>query len=613
MRKWAQLLPEVLQIFREICDTLAHNEPSVELKKFYVLMNARLFILSNTNEEIPGIFSSHLTTSQVLQQLLYSLDRVYVGDPITPVTNYDPSTLQGLENILQAWCDSSSTKAKYARTCLDFGSKTRRDELISYLKEAEDTCRMSSTVDRGDIGADPDICGKTRQMPPLDIWPVAQSVYSALDSSNTGPCNTCNVPHGYGARLCIETYRAQDDTQGYDFDMFLGLDQLWQEARIRQLNKSVVKFMINDVRDDNNKTTMKTSIRVKNLCRQIRDTQKRCMFRLNFELRGNELWKMKSERSKFVGHASEEVVSLSHFISKQPHLLNGKTKRILAVLLGYAVLNLHGTEWLQPTLSSGDILFFKTNGTVPLKPYLQVHIKSKTATHYPIDRNNQVVDEEDDEADPDYELCYHPYPCLVSLALILIELHQGRPIQMIAEENNLLMPDEETDESRFLLAGQIFECCHQNFEDQTGMAIEACLNPNIGGESKDESPHEDTLHTAIYQNIVRRLEDELEQGHSYISVECLDALAQTLDFARFGRPIKPEKTQSSGLSLARRGPKFQASKRNRDKDSQNDRRVLGYSSPASSFSTLSDTRRPRFFDDGIESGDVTTAKYEPGD
>ncbi|CEI60255.1 unnamed protein product [Fusarium venenatum] len=607
MRKWAQLLPEVLQVFREICDTLARTEPSLELNKFYVHMNARLFILSNTNEEIPGIFSSHLSTSQILQQLLYSLDRVYIGDPSTPVTNYDPSTLQGLNNILQAWRDSSSTKAKYASTCLDFGSKARRDEMISYLKEAEDVCRMSSTVDRGDIGADPDICVKTRQMPPLDIWPVAQSVYSALDSSNMGPCNTCNVPHGYGARLCIETYRAQYDTQGYDFDMFLGLDQLWQEARVRQLNNSVVKFIIND---DDNKTTMKTSIRVRSLCRQIKDTQKRCMFRLNFEVRGNELWKTKSERSRFVGHVSEDVVSLSHFINKQPHLLNGKTKRILAVLLGYAVLNLHGTEWLKPTLSSDNILFFKTNGTVPLKPYLQVHINSKTATHSPMDGNNRVVDEDEDQNDPDYELCFHPYPCLVSLALILIELHQGRSIQMIAEENNLLLPDEETDESRFLLAGHIFEFCQQDFEDQTRMAIDACLNPNIGNESEDTSPHEDNLRTAIYQDIVRRLEDELEQGHSYISVDGLDTLAQTLDFARFGRPIKPEKTQSSGLSLARRGAKLQASKRNRDDECQNYRRIPGYSSPASRFPTLSDTRRPSFFDDGRESGDITTVKKE---
>ncbi|KAM0555886.1 hypothetical protein ACHAPJ_006288 [Fusarium lateritium] len=617
MKKWVQLLPQVLQTFREICDTLAPNEPSPELKKFYLHMSARMFILSNINDEIPGTFSSHLAETRVFEQLIHLLDQVLIEYSDATATADNLSTLLGLDTVLREWCGSPSEKLYFAQNRLDFGSKKRQDELINCLKEAEDICRSSSKTDRVDVSAEQDLCRKMRQMPPLDIWPLAQSVYSALDLSNAGPCDICKIPHGYGARLCIETYRAQHHVQECDFDMFLGLDQLWHEARIRPIHKSIVKFMVNDVEDSENKTTpgsrsakRKQEARVKSLCRQIKDAQKRWMFRLNFEVRGNELWKIPSERSKFVIDASEDVVSLSHFIARQPHVLNGKTKRILAVLLGYAVLHLHGTEWLQPTLCSDDILFFKTSGAVPLKPYLQVRIKSKTTMHCPMNSDDKVDDEEDEEVDPDDELFYHPYPCLVSLALILIELHQARPIQTIAEENNLTMSEDMTNEDRFLMAGQIFASCQQDFEDQTRMAINACLDPGIGGDIDDDQPDQDTLRTTIYQGIVRRLEDELEQGHSYISIEGLDTLAQTLDFARFGRPIKPEKPQSSMQAPADVELRLSASKRDRNDGAGGPRRRLDFPSSTSSFSAVSDHSRLSFFDDQKGSEDITAAKKE---
>jgi hypothetical protein len=38
------------------------------------------------------------------------------------------------------------------------------------------------------------------------------------------------------------------------------------------------------------------------------------------------------------------------------------------------------------------------------------------------------TDREGDDMDPDDEPFYYPYPCLISLALVLIELHQAKPI-----------------------------------------------------------------------------------------------------------------------------------------------------------------------------------------
>ncbi|KAM0317313.1 hypothetical protein ACHAPQ_011050 [Fusarium lateritium] len=608
--EWISLLPQVLQTFREICDNLARDELSPELRRFYFHTNARIFILSDIHDGSPDIFSAHLTNSRVLQRLLHLLDRVGTGLVVSKRGVSD--SLPGLAATLQLWGSEldhvTNERLSAARKHLDFGSKQRQDELIDCFREAEDACRMGSKVDKSEGGTEQDLCQKMRQMPPLDIWPLAQSIYSALESSNSGPCDMCKVPHGYGARLCIETYRAQHDVDACDFDMFLGLDRLWHEARIRPINKTVVKFVINDREPTSQNVSQIKKARVKNLCRQIKESRKRWMFRLNFEVRDNELWKTPSERSKFVADASEDVVTLSHFIAKQPHVLNGKTKRILAVLLGYAVLHLHGTEWMQPTLCSDDILFFKTSGAVPLKPYLQVRIKSKTAGHCPMDCG-EGSDGEEDDMDPDDELFYHPYPCLVSLALILIELHQARPIQDIAKENNLTTSPEMTNEDRYLMAGQIFASCQQDFEDQTRTAIDACLDQAIGTDSDNGYTDDDSLRTAIYQNIVRRLEDELEQGHSNISIDDLDILAQTLDFARYGRPIKSEKPKTSLLVPTGRGSRLADKRRSRDEGTGEAQRRLHCPSPGSIGSVTSDLSRLCFFDDQSGSETITTTRY----
>ncbi|KAM0290547.1 hypothetical protein ACHAO9_004905 [Fusarium lateritium] len=218
------------------------------------------------------------------------------------------------------------------------------------------------------------------------------------------------------------------------------------------------------------------------------------------------------------------------------------------------------------------------------------------------------TDVEEDDMDPDDELFYHPYPCLVSLALILIELHQARPIQDIARENNLTISPEMTNEDRYLMAGQIFASCQQDFEDQTRTAIDACLDQAIGTDSDNGYTDDDSLRTAIYQNIVRRLEDELEQGHSNISIDDLDILAQTLDFARYGRPIKSEKPKTSLLVPTGRGSRLADKRRSRDEGTGEAQRRLHCPSPGSIGSVTSDLSRLCFFDDQSGSETITTTR-----
>ena len=639
MEDAVRLLPPTLQSFQEACDLLAREEATSALRNFYLHVRVCSFILLHLYEESPEKFVASLASNPVPGRLLGSLDQVVDRHEIQPFiglavpdadTNQDNqfSSLPGLRVLQRFWGQESThpeaRKLSFARKCLDFGSRQRQDALITHLKQAEEACREYSRVDPSDLALEHDLRTRQKRLPPLDIWPLAQSVYSALDSSKTDWCGRCNVPHLYNARLCIETYRDRNDVKECDFDMFLGLDQLWHEARVRSITKCAVRFGIDDDDSGDNKRHKEikqqirrrgglkggngSGIKVKSLCRIFEDSQTRWMFRLNFEVRDNELWKIASAQSSFNVDTSEEAISLAQFIAERPHVLNGKTKRILAVLLGYAVVHLYGTGWSQPSWGSENILFFKTGGAIPLKPYLELQPRPEGSDLH------QASDtaREEDEDDPDDDLFYHPYPCLVSLALMLMELHQARPIESIAREHRLTMSPNMSNEDRFLVAGQIFASCKQDFEDQTRMAIDSCLDVTIGGETEDGEPDENTLRNAIYENIVRRLEDELEQGYSDIYVDGLDSLAQTLDMARFGRRIKPEASEEPTHPKVVEPRRDTSRKRLADDESSSERRLVHDRALASSSREArgkgASAPRPRFFDGNGRTEGLSTTK-----
>ena len=70
---------------------------------------------------------------------------------------------------------------------------------------------------------------------------------------------------------------------------------------------------------------------------------------LGFMVERGLLWKLRSETSRSRIDKSQEPISLEYFIKERSDALTEKTKRVLAVLLSYAVFHLYGTPWLQPT------------------------------------------------------------------------------------------------------------------------------------------------------------------------------------------------------------------------------------------------------------------------
>ena len=112
-------------------------------------------------------------------------------------------------------------------------------------------------------------------------------------------------------------------------------------------------------------------------------------------------------------------ISLSQSFREGPTLFTDKTKRILSLIMGYTILHLHGTSWLQEGVVSADIQFFQTvNRKTPLRPFLQVQLEehaSSSQTH--MAEESKGLDEGED-LDMD-----HRCILLVDLAVVLIELH----------------------------------------------------------------------------------------------------------------------------------------------------------------------------------------------
>ncbi|RYP41158.1 hypothetical protein DL768_010538 [Monosporascus sp. mg162] len=211
---------------------------------------------------------------------------------------------------------------------------------------------------------------------------------------------------------------------------------------------------------------------VDKLCKDIINTTKKLPdYRLKFRIEKDSLWKLQSEESDFKVDKSTPPVSLAQS-------LNG----------------------------------------LPLRPYLETTFTDGSSRGSSRDAVERSPFDEEDDFDPD-DLLLPPCPCLIDLALVLMELHKAKSLASLAEAYGLQMTDDMDTPARFILGREIFRNCQLDIMDQTRMAIEACLDPNI--------------------------EDELEQGFSGLSVDQLDSLIKTLDLANGGQPIRPDKNQSS--------------------------------------------------------------------
>ncbi|KAL4993931.1 nucleoside phosphorylase domain-containing protein [Aspergillus recurvatus] len=408
---------------------------------------------------------------------------------------------------------------------------------------------------------EPPVAAERRTRPkkgtkPLSVYMGASTVFQALAASS----KACSAVHSHdgAARLRLSTHHRQNDDQ-HEFEALVTLSltcHIWQETRIQAIvprpsatKKAAVKFALPETSREKAQHRRRRRLAVVRLCEQIEKLQSKPLMRLNLVVEEGKLWKDQSSRIERPFNRSDTQLSLADVIKHRPASMTEKVKRVLAVLLAYSVLHLHATPWLRPSSFKADnILFFGISATIPLKPYLQSELnETDYGSAHRIDA---------DELDPD-DLPSHPFPDIVMLAILLMEIYLTQPVMSLAEQVDMDFEDWEVidDNMRYSIAIAVYDRFKVDFPDNYRQAIDRCLDPNLGFDESDEELSPDGLKMLIYDDIVQPLEEELDQGFgNTIQIEKLDEIAETMDLSRWGqmrqpKPVSPKSTAPSTPDL----------------------------------------------------------------
>jgi hypothetical protein len=259
---------------------------------------------------------------------------------------------------------------------------------------------------------------------------------------------------------------------------------------------------------------------------------------------------MRFEKSDFGIDRTVTPISLSQSFREGPTLFTDKTKRILSLIMGYTILHLHGTSWLQEGVVSADIQFFQTvNRKTPLRPFLQVQLEehaSSSQTH--MAEESKGLDEGED-LDMD-----HRCILLVDLAVVLIELHFVSSFKDLAKARDIVIVPRSRNRVYYIDVDQVFngiidrdghivsEGWRSHIPEDSALleAIDNCLDVELWETEDGDSLDSESLKSRIYEKVVRPLEVYLSLGFSEIPLDNIDRYARSLDFGRWGQALDPQ-------------------------------------------------------------------------
>jgi hypothetical protein len=218
----------------------------------------------------------------------------------------------------------------------------------------------------------------------------------------------------------------------------------------------------------------------------------------------------------------ENAIPLSKLLSQQM-AIQSESRLVLAVILCRALLNYHGSPWLQ-IWNRDCILFLRERSRIPIKPFLST--TPKTATNG----------------------CWgcHPYPNILALGIMLLELRVGQPLESYVQSQGGL--PEAGPNYLYKLAKTALETLQ--LEDQYQSAVSACLDLKFAcelangifedgscSEDDDDEFYEDItqseeFRSVIYTRIVRPLEDQLRTSFG-ISADAVEKKAAGIDISSF--------------------------------------------------------------------------------
>ncbi|KAI7762691.1 hypothetical protein LZL87_014238 [Fusarium oxysporum] len=395
--------------------------------------------------------------------------------------------------------------------------------------------------------------------PPFAVWKAAKSIFNALIE-----CKSCSCPsqHDFKAKLELGTYRtpentpivkptrrpnrrlgAEHDTGGLEMDIFLSMEQDWHEFRIQAAKEKILRFSgPEETSSCGGKRDQAKGRRIERLCKPIIEIRTRPLQRLVVRLKSGQLFEVRPEKSNFQIDRTTEPISLSKCFNERKDFFTEKTKRILSLIIGYTVLHLHDTSWLQSGWGSSNIKFFQTTACkTPLRPFIEAQLRK-------IDNSYECESDSIEELDSG-----HSCPDMVALAVVLMEIFFVKPFRQLAEMHDI--PLIETDSGRITLmdVDQVFwgdeegeEGWRSQIPEDSPLleAIDNCLDGELWENDEGGLLDVEELRTRIYQKVVRPLELHLTHGFSQIQLDGVDQYAKSLDFGKWGQVIPQDTDQA---------------------------------------------------------------------
>jgi hypothetical protein len=212
------------------------------------------------------------------------------------------------------------------------------------------------------------------------------------------------------------------------------------------------------------------------------------------EDRGDQqyLWQLPSQPRQLRFFESAEAVALQALL-RGANQLPLKEKRMLALILAYSLLQLCGSPWLNETFSKEQISFFYQTEDEPdyERPYISTRFEELSTVASGPDMNR-----------------LHRNPSLLSLGILLLELHKERPIEAYRKPEDLIDGTAVNVNTDYTVADRKVKKlrdCSLDYQE----AIQACLDmpwKPTGRISMDDP----ATRNGVYDAIIRPLEDELK-------------------------------------------------------------------------------------------------------
>jgi hypothetical protein len=258
--------------------------------------------------------------------------------------------------------------------------------------------------------------------------------------------------------------------------------------------------------------------RVEGICELVDSISARPSYRLKLLVEDDNLWRL-SPISAIENIQTKQPVSLGEFLSLDSRPFDHAKKRdkfILQVILANGLLHFYKGPWLLKDWNKTHICFYQAKSqALPdlTRPYLSTQCK-------PLEQ----CSEEDDVS-----FRIHPYPGILALGILLLEIELGRPIEDQRPSDSPNNAEGFNVDADRTVAMEMLEECKNDSSIDFIHAVDACLDDKTFTDEfgRNASFDDPTFRQRIFELIVKPLEDALEKVFG-ISVEKLDALPPTV-------------------------------------------------------------------------------------